>query len=103
MIITNAASQDIKKRGTRTRHSRRPHHKSKNPVKKFYGITISQKKVLDIVKKYLKTNEHAPSYEELRQLCGLKSKSNVHRYLHCLRERGYINFKNHMKRGIMVL
>jgi SOS-response transcriptional repressor LexA len=87
----------------RTRHSRRPHHKSKKPVKKFYGVTIRQKKMLDIIKKYLKTNEHAPSYEELRQLCGLKSKSNVHRYLHCLRERGYITFKDHMKRGIMVL
>tara|TARA_R100000049_G_C1882043_1_gene38063 strand:- start:204 stop:494 length:291 start_codon:yes stop_codon:yes gene_type:complete len=87
----------------RTRHSRRPHHKSKKPVKKFYGVTIRQKKMLDIIKKYLKTNEHAPSYEELRQLCGLKSKSNVYRYLHCLRERGYITFKDHMKRGIMVL
>jgi len=87
----------------KTRHSRRPHHKSKKPVKKFYGITTKQKKMLDIVKKYLKTNDHAPSYEELKQLCGVKSKSNVHRYLHCLRERGYINFKDHMKRGIMVL
>jgi len=87
----------------KTRHGRRPHHKFKKPVKKFYGVTIRQKKMLDIIKKYLEANEHAPSYEELRQLCGLKSKSNVHRYLHCLRERGYITFKDHMKRGIMVL
>ena len=87
----------------KTRHGRRPHHNFKKPVKKFYGITIRQKKVLDIIKKYLKTNEHAPSYEELKQLCGLRSKSGVHRYLHCLRERGYITFKDHMKRGIMVL
>ena len=87
----------------KTRHGRRPHHKFKKPVKKFYGITIRQKKVLDIIKKYLKTNKHAPSYEELKQLCGLRSKSGVHRYLHCLRERGYITFKDHMKRGIMVL
>ena len=86
-----------------TRHGRRPHHKFKKPVKKFYGITVRQKKVLDIIKKYLKTNGHAPSYEELKQLCGLRSKSGVHRYLHCLRERGYITFKDHMKRGIMVL
>jgi len=103
MIITNAASQDTKKRGRRTRNGRRPHHKFKKPVKKFYGITIRQKKILDIIKKYLKTNSHAPSYEELKQLAGLRSKSEVHRYLHCLRERGYIIFKDHMKRGIMVL
>jgi len=90
-------------RNGRTRHGRRPRHGSKKPVKKFYGLTSNMKKVLDIVKKYLKANNHAPSYEELRQLSGLKSKSNVHRYLHCLRERGYINFKDHMKRGIMVL
>ena len=90
-------------RNGKMRHSRRPHHNLKKPVKKFYGITIKQKKVLDIIKKYLKTNEHAPSYEELKQLCGLRSKSGVHRYLHCLRQRGYITFKDHMKRGIMVL
>lgn len=103
MIITNVASQDTKKRGRRTRNGRRPHHKFKKPVKKFYGITIRQKKMLDIIKKYMKTNSHAPSYEELKQLAGLRSKSEVHRYLHCLRERGYIIFKDHMKRGIMVL
>jgi len=87
----------------KTRHGRRPHHKFKKPVKKFYGVTIRQKKMLDIIKKYLEANEHAPSYEELKQLCGLRSTSGVHRYLHYLRERGYITFKDHMKRGIMVL
>jgi len=90
-------------RNGKTRHGRRPRHNTKKPVKKFYGLTPRMKKMLGIIKKYLKTNNHAPSYEELKQLCGLRSKSGVHRYLHCLRERGYINFKDHMKRGIMVL
>ena len=87
----------------KVRQTRRPHHNIRKPVKKYFGITRNQKKILDIIKKYIKNNEFSPSYEELAQLCGLRTKSAVHRYLHCLRERGYITFKNNMKRGIRVL
>ena len=81
-----------------------PHHKTKKrETKKYYGLTPRMKIMLDIIKEYIKNNGFSPSYEELKQLCGLRSKSGVHRYLHCLKERGYINFKYNMKRGIEVL
>lgn len=88
----------------KVRQTRKPHHKKKRePVSKTLGLTPNMKKMMDIIKKYIKTNGFSPSYEELKQLCGLRSKSGVHRYLHCLKERGYINFKYNMKRGIEVL
>ena len=92
--------------GSRTgkvRQTRRPHHKQKKDVKKYFGVTPNMKKMLDIIKKFIKKNGFSPSYEELKQLCGLRCKSGVHRYLYCLKERGYINFKYNMKRGIEVL
>ena len=92
--------------GSRTgkvRQTRRPHHKQKKDVKKYFGVTPNMKKMLDIIKRFIKKNGFSPSYEELKQLCGLRSKSGVHRYLYCLKERGYINFKYNMKRGIEVL
>tara|TARA_R110002020_G_scaffold175464_1_gene367341 strand:+ start:2745 stop:3011 length:267 start_codon:yes stop_codon:yes gene_type:complete len=87
------------------KQKRRPHHKivKKKKTKKYIGLTPRMKIMLDIIKDYIDNNKFSPSYEELKQLCGLRSKSNVHRYLHCLRERGYISFKNHLKRGIVVL
>ena len=88
----------------KVRQTRKPHHKKKREsVSKTLGLTPNMKKMMDIIKKYIKTNGFSPSYEELKQLCGLRSKSGVHRYLHCLKERGYINFKYNMKRGIEVL
>ena len=91
-------------RTVKVRQTRKPHHKKKREsVSKTLGLTPNMKKMMDIIKKYIKTNGFSPSYEELKQLCGLRSKSGVHRYLHCLKERGYINFKYNMKRGIEVL
>lgn len=88
----------------KVRQTRKPHHKKKRSLtEKTLGLTPKMKKMMDIIKKYIKTNGFSPSYEELKQLCGLRSKSGVHRYLHCLKERGYINFKYNMKRGIEVL
>ena len=88
----------------KVRQTRKPHHKKKREsVSKTLGLTPNMKKMMDIIKKYIKTNGFSPSYEELKQLCGLRSKSGVHRYLHCLKEIGYINFKYNMKRGIEVL
>ena len=94
----------IESRTGKVRRTRQPHHKKKKePTNKTLGITPRMKKMLDLIKQYIKSNGFSPSYEELKQLCGLRSKSGVHRMLHCLKERGYINFKYNMKRGIEVL
>lgn len=81
-----------------------PHHKTKKrSPKKYYGLTRRQKDLLVLIKKFLKNNKYSPSYEELKQVIGLKSKSVVHSHLHCLKKRGYIMFKPGARRSIMVL
>ena len=39
------------------------------------GLTPKQKIFYDIIKDFIKMNKFAPSYEELKQLSGLNSKS----------------------------
>ena len=46
------------------------------------GLTPKQKKVYDIIKAFIKQNGVSPSYEELKQLMGSKSKSHVHSFVH---------------------
>ena len=85
------------------RQTRKPHHKKKKePVSKTLGLTPNMKKMMDTIKEYIRTNGFSPSYEELKQLCGLRSKSGVHRYIYCLKERGYVMFKKDAHRNIMV-
>ena len=42
------------------------------------GLTPKQEKLYNIIKDFIATNKYSPSYEELKQLIGLRSKSNIH-------------------------
>ena len=67
------------------------------------GLTPKQAKFLAKIKAFIKANGYSPSYEELKQLNGMKSKSNVHAYVHALKKRGYIDFIEYSNRSIVVL
>jgi repressor LexA len=67
------------------------------------GLTPKQKRVFDIIKAFTEQNGVAPSYEELKQLIGSKSKSHVHGFVHQLIERGWIGRGNGRNRSIYVL
>ncbi len=67
------------------------------------GLTPKQKRVFDIIKAFIEQNGVAPSYEELKQLIGSKSKSHVHGFVHQLIERGWIGRGNGRNRSIYVL
>jgi len=67
------------------------------------GLTPKQKKVFDIIKTFIKQNGVSPSYEELKQLMGSKSKSHVHAFVHQLVERGWIGKGNGRNRSIYIL
>ena len=45
------------------------------------GLTPKQKIVFDIIKAFIDQNGIAPSYEELKQLIGSRSKSHVHGFV----------------------
>jgi SOS-response transcriptional repressor LexA len=73
--------------------------KTKNKL----GLTPKQKIVYDIIVDFIKVNGYSPSYEELKQLINSNSKSNVHRFVHQLRKRGWIYFGKGRNRSIMVV
>jgi repressor LexA len=49
-------------------------------------LTAQQQELLD----YLRLCERAPSFEEMKNALGLKSKSSVHRLIAALEERGFV-------------
>ena len=72
-------------------------------TKNKQGLTPKQKIVFDVIKDFIKENGIAPSYEELKQLIGSKSKSHVHGFVHQLVERGWIGKGNGRNRSIYIL
>ena len=67
------------------------------------GLTPKQKKLYDIIKDFIKVNKHSPSYEELKQLIGLRSKSNIHALVHQLMRRHWIGKRNGAIRSLFIL
>ena len=67
------------------------------------GLTEKQVKFLKVIKDFIASNGYAPSYEEMKQMNGLRSKSVVHGYVYRLKKRGYLDIIRHSKRSIVVL
>lgn len=62
-------------------------------------LTIKQRKLLD----YLKSRLDCPSYEEMKDALGLRSKSGVHRLISALEERGFIRRLPNLARAIEIV
>ena len=67
------------------------------------GLTPKQKIVFEVIRDFISQNGVAPSYEELKQLIGYKSKSHVHGFVHQLIARGWIGRGNGRNRSIYIL
>ena len=67
------------------------------------GLTPRQMEVYTLIKDYIKANEFAPSYEEIKQLLGARSKAHVHGFVHQLIRRGWIGRGNGRNRSIYIL
>ena len=67
------------------------------------GLTPRQKEVYDIIKGYIKQNGYAPSYEEIKQYMGSRSKSHVHAFVQQLINRGWLGKGNGRNRPIFIL
>ena len=67
------------------------------------GLTEKQVKFLKVIKDFIAANGFSPSYEEMKQMNGMTSKSNVHAYVYRLKKRGYVDVIRHCKRSIVVL
>jgi len=67
------------------------------------GLTPKQKKLYDIIKGFIKSNEYSPSYEELKQLSGSRSKAHIHALIHQLVRRHWIGKRNGVNRSLFIL
>lgn len=54
------------------------------------GLTQRQSALLDFIRGYSDRQGYAPNFDEMTAALGLASKSNIHRMLKGLEERGYV-------------
>lgn len=66
-------------------------------------LTQKQHRLLMLIHKRLKESGVAPSFEEMKNEVGLKSKSGIHRLVSSLEERGFIRRLPHKARALEVL
>ena len=66
-------------------------------------VTEKQYKLLIFINKVLKETGCSPSFEEMKQAVGLKSKSGIHALIEALEERNFIKKLPHKARALEVL
>jgi len=59
--------------------------------------------VLDFIKAYIKLHGVAPSYSVIARGLGMKSKSNIHRIIHKLKEDGLLTIKPYQFNSIRLI
>ena len=65
-------------------------------------LTKKQRELLILIHERLASGEVAPSFEEMKEELGLKSKSGIHRLISALVERGYLERLPHRARALEV-
>jgi repressor LexA len=66
-------------------------------------LTRKQIELLKLIHKYMERDGIAPSFDEMKDELGLRSKSGIHRLITGLEERGFIRRLAHRARAIEVL
>lgn len=54
------------------------------------SLTPRQRDVMQVIQRHLDATGSAPTYDQIVAALGLKSKSNIHRVIQRLEERGYV-------------
>jgi repressor LexA len=66
-------------------------------------LTKKQHELLIFINKHLDQHGISPSFDEMKEALGLKSKSGIHRLITALEERGFIRRMAHRARALEVL
>ena len=66
-------------------------------------LTPKQHKLLMYIDAFINQTGHSPSFEEMKDAVGLKSKSGIHALLNSLEERGFIRKLAHKARALEVI
>jgi len=82
---------------------RNTQHYELRPARVALGLTRKQSECLSFIENYIAKNGIPPSFDEMKDALGIRSKSGIHRLVHALKERGHIDFLNHRARSITVL
>jgi repressor LexA len=65
-------------------------------------LTRKQHELLMFIDRHLKSTGFSPSFEEMKEALGLKSKSGIHRLISALEERGFLHRRHHRARALEV-
>lgn len=65
-------------------------------------LTRKQHELLMFIDGHLKSTGFSPSFEEMKEALGLKSKSGIHRLISALEERGFLHRRHHRARALEV-
>ncbi len=66
-------------------------------------LTKKQKDLLLFIHEKMSEDDIPPSFEEMKEALGLKSKSGIHRLISALEERGYIQRLPHRARALEII
>jgi repressor LexA len=66
-------------------------------------LTRKQHELLMFIDRHLRQTGFSPSFEEMKEELGLKSKSGIHRLITALEERGFIRRRAHRARALEVI
>ena len=67
------------------------------------ALTPKQAELLAFIKEYQAVRGCSPSFEEMKDVLDLKSKSGIHRLVNGLVERGYLRKAPNLKRALEVV
>lgn len=67
------------------------------------GITPKQQECLDAIEAYIEAWGHSPSYKQIAEIIGARSKSQVHGLVKKLAERGKLSFLPRRSRSIALI
>ena len=66
-------------------------------------MTKRQKQVLDFILKFWEEHGYSPSYEDIGKGLSIASKSNVHRLVYSLVNRGFLKNQPNKSRSLLVV
>jgi repressor LexA len=66
-------------------------------------LTRKQHELLVFIDRYLREEGYSPSFEEMKEALGLRSKSGIHRLISALEERGFLRRHHNRARALEVV
>ena len=66
-------------------------------------LTIKQKEIYDIIKKYIEDNGYSPTVREIAKIADLNSPATIQQHIKNLKDKGYINYIEKKSRTIRII